>query len=265
LLPNNKNGSRPSFDDTITVMACGVLSATLAAICHENLGHGLACVAEGGPVTLLTSIWFRCRGASNLTVVAGPIASLIAGLIGLALLRRRNIGGAQRLVLTLFSGFNLYWFAGQIIFHPLIDADDWGILAHALQWPWFWRPIAVVLGGLCYISATRVIANVLRNTGSLASSSILIGYAAGAASASLAGLMWAAMPIRSALEGFLALGIAPIGLIVIAESARRFRTVGAIPVLRSRLMIAMSLTLFLIFLLAQGRGLGSMASTGLPT
>src|SRR5262249_38064993 len=134
-----------------------------------------------------------------------------------------------------------------------------------LQWPWFWRPIAVVLGVLCYISATRLIANVLRNTGSLTSSSILIGYAAGAASASVAGLMWTAMPIRSALEGFLALGIAPIGLIAIAESTRRYRAVAAVPVLRSRHMVAISLTLFVIFLLVQGRGLGSLASTGLPT
>src|SRR5215831_17071170 len=95
-----------SSDDIITVIACGVLSATLAAICHETLGHALACSAEGGEVVLLTSIWFRCQGASILTVLAGPIASLVSGLIGLALLRRPSISGAERLALTLFSAFN---------------------------------------------------------------------------------------------------------------------------------------------------------------
>src|SRR5262245_61125143 len=99
-------GRKPSFDDIITVTACGAFSATLAAVCHETLGHALTCLAEGGQLTLLTSIWIRCQGASNLWVVAGPLASLIAGLIGLALLRRQSISGVQRLALTLFSGFN---------------------------------------------------------------------------------------------------------------------------------------------------------------
>jgi hypothetical protein len=255
---------RPISDDMITVTACGVFSATLAAIFHETLGHALTCIAEGGQLTLLTSIWIRCRGASNLWVVAGPLASLIGGLIGLALLRRQSISGVQRLALTLFSGFNLFWFAGQLILHPLTDGDTWAFLAHRLQWPWIWRPIAAGLGGLCYVTATLAITDVLRNRGFLASSSILIGYAAGAASAALAGLMWAAMPIRSAMEGLLALGIAPIGLIAIAVFAGHYRSVAGLPVLRSNTMAAVSFTFFILFLMLQGRGLGSMASAGLP-
>jgi hypothetical protein len=179
-------------------------------------------------------------------------------------LRRPSISGAERLALTLFSAFNLFWFAGQLIFHALIDRDTWAILAHRLQWPWLWRPTVVALGCLCYIAATWSIANVLRKMGFLAASSILIGYAAGAASASLAGLMWATMPIRSAMEGFLALGIAPIGLIVIAVFARRYRTVAGSPVLRSNAMVAVSFTIFVLFILLQARGVGALASTGSP-
>jgi hypothetical protein len=227
---------KPSSDDMITVAACGVFSATLAAVCHETLGHALTCLAEGGQVTLLTSIWIRCQGASNLTIAAGPLASLVAGMIGLALLRRRNSNGAHRLALALFCGFNLFWFAGQLILHPLMDGDTWAILAHRLQWPWIWRPVTAVLGGLCYIAAALMIANILRNGRPLASFSILIGYAAGAASASLAGLTWAALPIRSALEGFLALGIAPIGLTAIAMLAGDHNTAAGLPVLRSNTM-----------------------------
>jgi hypothetical protein len=54
-------------DDLPTVVAAGVLTATLAALCHETLGHGLGCLAVGGRITLLTSIWFRCHGAKSLT------------------------------------------------------------------------------------------------------------------------------------------------------------------------------------------------------
>jgi hypothetical protein len=54
-------------DDLPMFIAAGVLTATLAALCHETLGHGLGCLAVGGRITLLTSIWFRCHGAKSLT------------------------------------------------------------------------------------------------------------------------------------------------------------------------------------------------------
>jgi hypothetical protein len=182
--------------------------------------------------------------------------------MGLALLWTRRTGGVLRLALALFSAFSLFWFASQLIFHALTNADDWGIIARRSQWPWFWRPIAVVLGIACYVAAVWSIAKALRDGGPVRSSSILIGYAAGAASASLAGAMWAVMPLRSAMEGFLTLGIAPLGILAIAASTKRHRTMPAFPILRSTLLVAVSVTLFVIFLLVQGRGLGSLASIG---
>lgn len=62
-------------DHSGTVIAAGVLAATLAAICHETLGHGLGCIGVGGRITLLTSIWFQCKGATSLTDAGGSIAS----------------------------------------------------------------------------------------------------------------------------------------------------------------------------------------------
>jgi len=44
------------LSDLTTVVAVGVVAATLAAVCHETLGHGLGCVVDGGRITLLTSI-----------------------------------------------------------------------------------------------------------------------------------------------------------------------------------------------------------------
>jgi hypothetical protein len=187
----------------------------------------------------------------------------MAGLAGLTLLWMRSTSGTQRLALALFCAFSLFWFAGQLIFHALTNADDWGIVARRSQWPWFWRPVAVVLGTACYVAVVWSIAKALRDSGLVRSSSILIGYAAGVASASLAGVMWAVMPMRSAMEGFLTLGIAPLGIFAIAASTNRYRTVPALPILRSARLVTVSVTLFVIFLLVQGRGLGSLASTGL--
>lgn len=73
-------------DDAATVIAIGALAATLADVCHETLGHGLGCFAASGRITLLTSIWFRCQGATALTDAGGPLASLIAGASVLAVL-----------------------------------------------------------------------------------------------------------------------------------------------------------------------------------
>jgi hypothetical protein len=252
----------PVSDDIATVTACGILSATLAATFHETIGHGLGCYADGGVVTLLTSIWFRCRGGSSLTDAAGPIASLLAGLTGLAVLRKRNLGGAPWLSLVLFTAFSLFWFAAQLVFHALTNGDDWAIIARRHQWPWLWRPSAVVLGIAFYAATIWSIDKALRDNGSVHWHSILIGYAAGMASAVLAGLMWAAMPLRSATEGFLTLGVASLGLLVIATTARRVCGAHRLPIKRSRRLIATGWGLFVAFLFLQGRGIGSLAGTG---
>jgi hypothetical protein len=60
------SGTIVASDDLITGVAVGVL-ATLAAVCHETLGHGVGCILDGGRITLLTSIYVRCAGATALT------------------------------------------------------------------------------------------------------------------------------------------------------------------------------------------------------
>jgi hypothetical protein len=254
--------SAPASDDWPTVAACGVLAATLAAILHEAVGHGLGCYADGGVVTLLTSTWFRCRGASTLTDAGGPLASLLGGAIGLALLRRRRIDGARRLTLTLFTAFSLFWFSGQLIFHAVANHDDWAIIARRLQWPSWWRPGAAALGVALYGMTIWLILRTLRGHGMLHANAIRVGYAAGACSAAIAGLMWSPMPIRSAVEGVLTLGVAPLGLLFIAAATRQHGTAQIVPVRRSAFLLVLSFVLFLAFLLTQGRGFGQLARTG---
>ena len=249
-------------NDIPTIVACGVLAATLAAVCHETIGHGTSCRVEGGQLVLLTSIWFRCQGATSITYVAGPIASLACGLTGLIFLRRarKNI---TRLVLSLFSAFSLFWFAGQLISQPITNKDVWSIIADRLQWPPFWRPIAIILGISSYVLTLQMLRRTLHSGAPVRGQAILIGYLAGVASAAIAGLMWAAMPMRSAVEAILTLGVNSIGLILIALSAEEHRNLSHVRILRSIPLIAVSAAAFLIFVLVQGRGLGSLAATAL--
>jgi hypothetical protein len=264
LLREMTSNASPPSDDIPTALAAGILAATLAAVIHETVGHGIGCLTDGGRITVLTSIWFRCQGAASLTVAAGPAASLAAGLVTLLLLRRWNLNGAMRLTIMLSAAFNLFWFAGQLIFHAITNGDTWAIMARMQRWPGWWRPVSAVLGAVCYVAATRAIIRTLAANRQLNWGAILAGYAAGAISAFLAGLMWAPMPIRSALEGLLALGAAPIGLLVIASAARREPNAHRIVVARSWITIVWSVSVYAVFLAVQARGIGSLAASALP-
>jgi hypothetical protein len=250
-------------DDAATVVAAGVLAATLAALCHETLGHGFGCVAVGGHVTVLTSIWFRCQGATSLTDAGGGIASLLFGALALAVPLHRIRGPATRLVLLMFGAISLFWFAAQLIDHAALDRDDWHFIALRLHWPWVWRPLMVVVGIAAYAAVMRWTRTLLRDADTPGSQAIRLAYLASAGSAVLAGLMWPPEPVRSAVEGLLTLGVAPVGLLVSARRANPGREqAGTRAIVRSWPLIAISLALFAGFAWVQGRGLGPLA--GVP-
>jgi hypothetical protein len=257
---------RARSDDPVTVIAAGALAATLAAICHETLGHGLGCIGVGGRIILLTSIWFQCDGATSLTDAGGPLASLIAGLAAFGLLSLQIPSRAARFILVLFGALSLFWFAAQLIDHAIIDRDDWGFIARRMGWSWVWRPVAATIGVAAYAAAIRLTTTVLRRHGAPGRHAIRLAYVAAVASAVIAGLMWSPAPIKSAIEGFLTLGIAPLGLLVAAARAGREadRVMPTALILRSWSWIAVSVAVFGSFLIVQGRGLGSLARIGLP-
>lgn len=248
------------------MIAAGVLAASLATLCHETLGHGLGCIGVGGHVTLLTSIWFRCQGATSITDAGGPIASLIAGTAAMMFLSYKAPGPIMRLIVLLFGGLSLFWFAGQLIDHPLVNRDDWAFIARRMGWSWVWRPITGAIGITTYVALMRWTFAVVRRQGAPGWPAIRLAYASAAASAVIAGLMWRPEPIRSAIEGFLTLGMAPLGLLAAARKASldAERNAVATSMPRSWSLIALSLVVFSLFLFLQARGLGSMATSGLP-
>jgi hypothetical protein len=65
-----------------------VLAVTLTTVWHETVRHGAGCLAVGGRITFLTGVSFRCRGAMAFTDAAGPLASLLAGVVIFGLLSR---------------------------------------------------------------------------------------------------------------------------------------------------------------------------------
>ena len=255
----------PPSDDPATVIAVGVLAATLAAICHETLGHGLGCLGSGGHVTLLTSIWFRCSKGSPITDAAGPAGNLVAGLLALALLRNCRANATPRFFLLLSAALNLFWFTAQLSFESLTHRhDDW---YWALQMgpPGLWRAVGAVAGIGGYMLVARTVGASIREQGGPNADAIRLAYAAAAASAILAGLAWRPESIRSAVEGFLTLGVTPLVLLSIARRAARGGgdDAGARTVPRSWAWISVCAVVFGAFLWVQARGVGPMAMSAL--
>jgi hypothetical protein len=81
----------------------------------------------------------------------------------------------------------------------------------------------------------------------------------------IAGLMWRPEPIKSAIEGLLALGLAPVGVLLAVSLANRTYDVISArpPVARSWRWIAAGVVVFGVFLLIQSQGLGPLAKVGL--
>jgi hypothetical protein len=73
--------------------------------------------------------------------------------------------------------------------------------------------------------------------------------------------MWSPMPVRSAVEGVLTLGVTPLGLLVAAGLVRsRTKPACSIALPRSWWLASISLTVFAAFALVQGRGIGPLTT-----
>lgn len=250
-------------DDLWTVAAAGVLAATLAALCHETLGHGVGCLAVGGHIALLTSIWFRCHEAALLTDAGGGIASVFFGALAFIVPLKRIDSPAMRLSQLIFGAISLFWFAAQLVFHAALDRDDWHFIALRLHWQPVWRPIMAAIGLAAYVAVMRWTLVLLRDPAAPGSRAVRLAYIAAAVSAALAGLMWSPGPMRSAAEGLVTLGVAPLGLLAINRRAGVGSGQAEDRVIaRSWPLIAISFTVFIAFALVQGRGLGPLATFG---
>jgi hypothetical protein len=253
-------------DDFPTLVAIGIAAATVAEVSHETVGHGLGCLVVGGRITLLTSVWFRCLGATPLTDAAGPAANLIVGVLALVLSGRERLSSSLRLFLILLGGFNLFWFAGQMLDSGVLDTEDLAYVARVLGWPEAWRVGAVVVGVLTYAAAVQVMTVRLRMLAAATEppgalrTRTLIAFAAGVASGIAAGLLWARNPLGSALNEASELGLSSLpGWIALRRAERLGGDGAAAPVQRSWIWIGSSVLLYVAFALIQGRGLGDLA------
>jgi hypothetical protein len=245
----------PDIDNPLTLTALGVLAATLAAVAHEAVGHGGACLASGAQVVRLTALFFRCSVGSDLTDVAGPVGSLACGAAAAVLLRWGWAWGVTaRVFLLTLSAITLFWFFGQLARDAAFGTDDWAFASLGVR-----RWTLVVIGVLGYIATLRLCVGAARAIGG-GWRRFLIPYAAAAGSAVIAGLLWRGHVQRAALEGLLTLGLAPVGYLWALRAAlRRPANIEPEVVRGDGPWIAAAIVVYTAFLLTMARGLGPLA------
>ena len=209
-------------DDVPTLVAIGAGVAVAASLAHEALGHGLGCVADGGTVTLLTFLLFRCAGAGVLADGGGPVGAFLVAAACLAAVHAlRPRPAAPSLFLFALGIQTMFWVCAQMVREGIDGADDWGHVARDLAWPHWWHGVVVAIGAAGYAAAIRIAAISGRRLAEGRPERLLIPYAATAASAVFFGALWHGGRTASALDGLLSFGVAPLGyLLAIGAIAR---------------------------------------------
>jgi hypothetical protein len=148
----------PGKDDPSTTVAIGLLAYLSTDVAHHLLGHGVACLALGGKIHSLSSVFVDGTLTGATIDLAGPAANLVVGLTALALVAaRRPFSRSFYLFLLLVAAFNLFWFELQLVFSAATKTDDWAWPIRYYGIPDLARYGMIVLGALGYWLTVRTI------------------------------------------------------------------------------------------------------------
>lgn len=246
-------------DDVPTLASVGLLISMAASLAHEALGHGLGCLIDGGRITLLTFLVFRCDGAGAVADGAGPVGIFIVACAALAVADfLRSRAPLTRLCLVNLGGIGLLWVCGQAMSEALDGSDDWGHVASDLGWPHYWHWIVGSGGVVGYAVTLRVVRHVSSDIVGGRPGRLMVPYLAATASAVLLGALWQHDRMASALDGFLSFGVAPVGYILLARRYAEATPVSAVIARRTGFLVAVT-ALWLVFALTVARGLGVLS------
>ena len=116
----------PGQDDLATIAAIGSLAYLSADFAHHALGHGMACLALGGTIRNLSSIFVDCTLTGSTIDLSGPAANIVIGATAVVLvLFLPRLSRRLSLFLLLVAAFNLLWFAMQMVYSVTTRQDDW--------------------------------------------------------------------------------------------------------------------------------------------
>lgn len=151
-------------DDTLTLVALGIVAFVVADVVHEALGHGLAILAMGAKPVLLTTCYIRSSGSlSRWIPAAGGIANVVVGLLSVPALRLlRTARPSIRCFIALLMAFNLLFAAAYPAYSGIALFGDWAAVISGLSPAWVWRGLLVVVSVISYYLSLLLLAVELR-------------------------------------------------------------------------------------------------------
>jgi hypothetical protein len=149
-----------STDDSLTLVALGVLAFTVADVSHEALGHGLATLAVGATPVVLTTSYFGSSGIDSKWIpAAGGIANVVVGLFSAFLcVQLKNTTPRLRYFFLLSVAFNLLFAAGYPAYSGIATFGDWAGVIAGLSPSWLWRSLLVLVTIVTYYLSLRLLA-----------------------------------------------------------------------------------------------------------
>lgn len=118
-----------NFRGNWTLCAIAALAFMAACVAHEAVGHGGMCLATGGRITLLTSVYFHCSNGGALTDAAGPMMNLVVGIACWCALTFCPMPSPQwRVFLALAMAFNLFWGSSYFVYSAVTGNGDWAFV-----------------------------------------------------------------------------------------------------------------------------------------
>ncbi|UPG90716.1 hypothetical protein L2Y96_02785 [Luteibacter aegosomaticola] len=246
-------------DDWAVLASIGMLVVMIGSVAHEVIGHGLGCALDGGTITLVTFLVFRCDGASWLADGGGPIGAFAVGCFALLIAHVSRTGsGLLRLSSFTVASVLLFWVFAQMVREAFDGSDDWGHVARDLHWPSEWHLFVAVIGVIGYVLTLRLMRQLAVSIVDGQPPRLIIPYLAAALSAPLLGALWHGGATASALDGFLTFAIAPFGHLMLLTSIDRKRAPeGAIS--RNHAFVGVALITFVLFAVLIAPGLGRLS------
>jgi hypothetical protein len=163
---------RAPLPDRLTLIAVSALAYIVAVALHEHLGHGGACVLLGSHLSEMGAFYVNCDDTRltalsvRLVALAGPVISLVTGVLGLAVARRVPHSAPTGFYFSwLLGSLGLMLAAGYVLFSGISGIGDLGTGRDGALFEakpeWVWRVALTILGGFAYWWAVQCAARAI--------------------------------------------------------------------------------------------------------
>jgi hypothetical protein len=160
----DKGPAPGALPDRLTLIALSALAYIIAVALHEHLGHATACALLGSHPIELGAFYVECDDARltslgiRLVAIAGPLVSLVLGLVCLPLAARCTSPAAFYFT-WLLGALGLMDAAGYPLFSGVSGLGDLGTTSdgalRGVSPEWAWRTAEAAAGFIAYIAVVR--------------------------------------------------------------------------------------------------------------